>query len=266
MSYVSYSPVPTETVLPVSEQVGPSEAVLRTIRISRRMVAVYCFLQLALAAFALFASAGGILYFIITAIFVSLGLTGVFKQRYCFLMAHFVYSMIIFILSVIIIIPLFFYCDHCSFVAYIVAALVVCLQVVGLRHCRMLMCAVNPGGCFGGRCRSVASSPPQQQQQQSQQIELTTIQPTAVPTPATMPAASAPYPPMFPNAGMYPAVGQYGNMQGYMSYVPYTVPYAPMGQQQLSQMQMQQQMQMNAQMQQMAMQQMIHQQSQPRHV
>jgi len=143
MSYVSsqeYSPVPADTAVSVNaggDQPASAELLCR-VQVSSRIVAVFCILQLLLAAFTLFTN-GNIFWFCITAIFVSLGLAGVFKRRPRLLVAHFVYSIIVYIFTLIGLVWLIISCDECGIWVYIIIALYIIVQAIGLKHCRLLI-------------------------------------------------------------------------------------------------------------------------------
>eukprot|EP01116_Phalansterium_solitarium_P001636 TRINITY_DN11451_c0_g1_i1.p1 TRINITY_DN11451_c0_g1~~TRINITY_DN11451_c0_g1_i1.p1 ORF type:complete len:269 (+),score=83.92 TRINITY_DN11451_c0_g1_i1:151-957(+) len=190
MAYVAskeYSPVSTsETVVAIAtEQPSqPSAELAQRIRSSSRVVAFFCFVQLVLSAIGLF-TAGNIFQFCFTAVFVSLGLAGVAKRRPRLLIAHFVYSIIIYILTLIAMIYIILYCDDCGWTVYAIIGLYVIIQAIGLKHSRLLIWAINTanGTSFCG----------------SRPARETTIiiqdSPAAVAAPAPVLAASAPVAP-----------------------------------------------------------------------
>jgi len=166
MSYVAnqeYSPVPLDTAVSMNAEPQPSPEMLCRVKVSSRIVAVFCVLQLLLAAFGLFTT-GSVFWFCITAIFVSLGLAGVFKRNPRLLIAHFVYSIVVYIFSLIGIVYMVLVCDECGIFTYLACGLYIIVQAIGLKHCRLLIWAIKTldgSSCCGSSrsCQAVIQEP-----------------------------------------------------------------------------------------------------------
>jgi len=81
---------------------------------------------------------------IISTLFISIGIVGVSKQRIRLLTVHFIYSLILYVFSLIGVVLLVLYCDakHAWWV-YSVGFFVILFQAVGMKHSRMLICLLR---------------------------------------------------------------------------------------------------------------------------
>lgn len=248
-----YSPVPTsDTVIAVVEPARPSAEVVERIKSSSRVVAFFCFIQLVLAALGLFTS-GSIIMFCITAVFVSLGAAGVSKRRPRLLVAHFVYSIVVYVLSLIALVYVVLYCDDCSWVVYAVIGLWILIQAIGLKHSRMLIWAINlaNGTSCARRCpretvimqevvpaptssSPVAPAAPAADTRSFVQQSAVGTQSSTVST--SGPAPTAPMQPMM----MYPPLGQFQHFQNFQQqgYPMPPYPFQPYGYPMMGQVQM----------------------------
>jgi hypothetical protein len=112
----------------------PSETDLCLMRRSARWVVFLGFAQLV----ASFLTISPIMM-ILSAIFVVMGWVGVAKRRPRLLVAHFVYSLGLYILTLVALIAMIIYCEQCGLVPYLFGFLFLILQAVGMRHGRMLI-------------------------------------------------------------------------------------------------------------------------------
>jgi len=151
-----YTPVPlTPSDEEKSTPVAPtlSEAELCVVKKASRVVIVLCLFQLALSVMT-----GGLIMLCASAVFVSLGFVGVAKKRTCLLTAHFVYSLILYILTLVGVVTMILYCVDCKLWTYLVALCVVLIQAIGMRHSRILIALLKKQNgtqgscCFKSRC------------------------------------------------------------------------------------------------------------------
>jgi len=218
---VQYSAVPN-TELTQDEQLN------QIVKTSGRIVAFICIIQLLFATVVLLAG-NSLVCFIVTAVFVSIGLTGVIKRRYCLVIAHFVFSVVAYVFTLIALVVSIIYCDDCSLFSYCMVTLLVIVESVGLKHSKLLICALralNPAcarQCALARCEQAVPAP------------------AAPAPPPPAPVATAPPAMLPPMYGMYsptnaavPSFPQYPMLQSYpmqpMPMYPYAYPpqmYAP---------------------------------------
>jgi len=162
---------------PTNATPQPSATEVCMMRRSARWVVFLSFVQLFGAIFALLN--GGLLIMIISAIFVSMGIVGACKKRPRLLIAHFVYSLALYVLTLIGIIAMILYCMHCSFVVFLLGFLFLIIQAVGMRHSRILIgyARLYPNtGCAwkcASRCNQQRACGQTQQQPQQQPVQAT---------------------------------------------------------------------------------------------
>jgi len=118
---------------------SPQEACLK--RKAQRWVIFLGFIQMVQAILSFLS--GDILMLACTVIFVTLGMAGIRHQRPRLLVAHFVYSLALYILSLIRIVLLIMYCDECTWIVYSVMFGFILIQVVGLRNSQALIALVR---------------------------------------------------------------------------------------------------------------------------
>jgi len=115
----------------------PTTADLVQMKKSSRWVYFLCALQLLLGCFALVS--GGLLVAIITIIFVSLGICGTRRRNSRPMVAHFVYSLCLYIFTLIGMVALIIYSHHAPFLAFLFVFAFLILQAVGMRHARIMI-------------------------------------------------------------------------------------------------------------------------------
>jgi len=142
MSSASYIPlqetntngaVTSEDALP-----QPTPAEMCLIRRSSRFVYFLGALQVLFGLFSLL-FLGSIILGVLSFLFPIMGMIGTCKRRPGLLIAHFVYSLILYVFTLISIILMIIYCDHCSFIGYVIGFVLLVLQAVGMRHLRIMI-------------------------------------------------------------------------------------------------------------------------------
>jgi len=219
----------------------PSQADMCLIRRSSRFVYFLCFIQIAFGMFALFGF-GSLVLGIVSVLFPIMGIVGTRKRRPGLLIAHFVYSLIIYIFTLITIILMIVYCDHCSFWGYVAGFILLVLQAIGMRHLRIMIgfarlyptYRCNWNSRCASKCNtnkacqtqqvSIQVETPQQQVPQQQQQQQQVPQQQYYPAPQVV-AIPQPYMAM---QNMQPM-----NMQNmrYPMMTPQGIPMMPMGMQ-----------------------------------
>jgi len=219
-----YTPVTSSDLEAVSSPVF-SDAELLTIRRSSRFVVALCFLQLGMALINLLS--GGFIMMVISALFISFGIVGAAKLRIRLLTAHFVYSVAIYIITLIGTVLFFFHYSP-PWYSYVIAFSVLLIQATGVRHSRILICLLKSKNSECGNNAHISTIP----------VEI-----NAPTTPVT--AASAPNPsmmtpqdgqsfPMYPIPQMYPMHVQPGVAPQFYPFQPVQYPFefhAPAAQQ-----------------------------------
>jgi len=199
-------------------------------RKAARGVYFLSFIQLICAVAVLFM--GGLLYMFISIIFVSLGIAGACKKNPRLLVAHFVYSLVVYIFTLITIIAMIVYCDDCTFWSFLFAFVFLIFQALGMRQSRILIgyARLYPNSGCGRACQRRCESQQQTAQTQTQQIQEQAPQ-----------APQAPVVPVAPQ--FYPVPQMYQVPQPYMPVSPFQpmryasyptqqgIPMMPMGMQ-----------------------------------
>jgi len=135
-SKVEYTPVPLAPI--EASQPAISETEVRMMKKSKRGVLLLCFLQLLIAFIDLLF--GGLILMVVSALFISFGIVGVAKERPRLLVAHFVFSLALYVLSLISFVLLILYCESdCEWWLYAIGFFQILFQAVGMRHERMLI-------------------------------------------------------------------------------------------------------------------------------
>jgi len=141
---------------------------------------------------------GGVLPFAITLIFTTMGLHGVRRQSPKLLTAHFVFSVILYFLSIFGLVLLVLYADPLPLWVLLATFFIVLIQAIGIRHSRVLIQMTrkyNPTGalptqrrcCRGNSCSAVQTQTSEVgQQAQIPMVQFTPQTPSAplVPPPA----------------------------------------------------------------------------------
>lgn len=148
MNNVEYTPVPLMDV----EKVEPSlsDAELALLKRASRWVYFLCFLQLVMAVISLLC--GGIFMMIVSAFFISTGIVGASKQRVKLLTVHFVYSLVLYIFSLVGVVLMILNCNECKWGIYLGGFLFVLLQAIGMRHSRILISLLRKKEGIASHC------------------------------------------------------------------------------------------------------------------
>jgi len=238
------SPVQPQPVNNATNISGPQPNVtdLAQMTKSTRWVYFLCVIQLVLGVFALLS--GGWLVAIITFVFVAMGICGTRRRSTRPMVAHFVYSLCLYIFTLIGLVALIVY-SHASFFAFLFVFVFLILQAVGMRHARIMLAysrLYGPIPCqYRCRARCNAQTPQRSllaqpeivvpQQQQAQQVpQVPDFPQQYVPVPQQYmvmpPYQYARYPMMYPGMQAQP-----------MQYVPAYPQMQPMQQQEGQQQQ-----------------------------
>jgi hypothetical protein len=109
---------------------------LKCKKYSSYWVIFLCFLQMGIALFAFWF--GSYITIILTTIFTTFGFQGVTKGNVRYLIIHFIFSITLYILSVIGDLALILYCK-CPWWVFVIAIILIMLQGIGLKHSRLLI-------------------------------------------------------------------------------------------------------------------------------
>jgi len=201
---------------------------LRMMRRSTAIVIFLCFVQLGIAFGSLLT--GGIILMCVTALFVSMGIVGAAKRNVRLVIVHFVYSLVLYILSVVGLVLFIFYSHDINLWFYALSMLLIIIQAVGLRHSRILIgllrknsppCARRCGMWRRG-CSNKNACPTN-----NVQVTVETPAPVPQPTPETpVPVPSAPQmmQPITINGQQYIAVPYSPMMPQYYPLQPMNYP------------------------------------------
>jgi len=148
-----YTQIPVEESQVKQETPTPEES--RLIVQTARGVASLAFTQMCIASIA--ALNEGYIFAIVTAFGALLGAFGATKRSLCLLITHFVFSLILYILSMLFVIGFIVYCNGCSWWIFIGGLLLIFAQAVGMRNSRILISLMrkyrtNTGRCWTKRC------------------------------------------------------------------------------------------------------------------
>jgi len=248
---IEYTPLPTvNPTSSVSET--PSQVDQLMITRAARRVVFLCFVQLVMATLSLLR--GGLIVVGISAIFIALGIVGAAKRRVRLVILHFVYSIVLYILSIIGLVLMFIYCHDCKWWMYTIGFLFIVIQAIGLRSSRMLICLLKGSGaggcayrCASSRwCRSTqTANNTSQQQTQTTQSQSSPVATPVVPVSTQTAETNTPTAPQqfsFPQQMIAMPV-----QQGFPQYFPLQPIRYPMMQQPISVVPMMPQPQFNGQ-------------------
>jgi hypothetical protein len=202
------------TPLPVTNEQTPytyTEEELRLMKRSSGFVIFLAFVQLCLAFFTLLA--GGILIMCVSTLFISIGIVGAVKRNMKLVIVHFVYSLVLYILSVVGLVLFVFYSTYINWYIYIGGFFLILFQAIGIRHSRILIGLLRKSNPCASRCGrskrcnndnvqvTVAENNSVELQQQPQQVqEQAPISPSAPQMPAFYPGQqmiAVPYMPQY---------------------------------------------------------------------
>jgi len=198
---IEYTPLPT--VNPTSSvNAVPSQVDQVLIARSARRVVFLCFIQLVMATLALLR--GGLIAVGVSAIFISLGIVGAAKRRVRLVILHFIYSIVLYILSIVGLVLMFIYCHECKWWMYTVGFLFIVIQAIGLRSSKMLICLLKGGSGGNGACASrcgksrwCRSTQTAQAANNTQQTQTTQASPVATPVSTQTAETNTPTAPQF---------------------------------------------------------------------
>jgi len=225
--------------LPTTNSVAmPSEAEITLIRRSSRWVVFLSFVQFITMVFTVFL--GGLIFALVGTLFVSFGIVGAMRKNYRYLMAHFVFSIIMYIGSVVGFVLYLFYCPHFNWLISCGFMLHILIQAVGVRSSRILMFSIkkfNLEGVTNCQLRSHFENMAVAQIAQQEVVVLPTedkstetqVENSEV-SQASIPMMAAPFqsPYSVPPYMMYPVNMQnmkYPMVQQPISVVPQAIPY-----------------------------------------
>jgi len=239
---VQYAALPTTNVEAQQPNVEPL-----FVKKSSRWVYFLCFTQWLMAIIVLL-NLGNIYMMIVNAIFTTLGISGVRRQRSPMLFAHFIYSVILYILSLFLLVSAILYCYSCSILDIFFFLPFIIVQAVGMKHSRLLLCyfrSKNGGSCRwscrSGNCPKPTETPITNQPTVEVQTQTPVASAPGIETPTSSPVA---YPQFV--VSMQPQFVQPMNQmrypmmvpQGYPQMIPmvpmYTAPQPPHAPQQES--------------------------------
>jgi len=203
---VEFTPVATVDL----EKPTLTEAETFQVKRSSRGVLFLCFIQLIMAfADLLF---GGIIMMVISSLFISFGIVGVAKQRPRLLVAHFVYSLALYILSLVSFVLLVLYCESgCQWWLYAIGFFQVLFQAIGMRHERMLICLLKKKE--GSVCSILAGRKCMQQKEANLESNLECTKETPCPTPQINSIPMIPYNQQMIPMEVQPRLPQYFPLQ-----------------------------------------------------
>jgi len=221
------------TPLPISNPVPLSEEDIFWMCKAKKGVVFLSLVQLFFAFFVL--SHGSLPVMLATTIFAFFGLVGVRKQNVRLLTAHFVYSLILYIFSLIGLVALFIYCENCPWYTYVIVFVFVLIQAIGLRHSRLLIVLIKNNGnssaiqyrCSWRRrcpapkteCSSVQTA--QTAETQTNAIPMVQISTQTTPSAPEIPQAQLQHP-------QFAAI-QMQNFNGMPTFVPFRYPMQQQG-------------------------------------
>jgi len=143
MSESRYTPVPLDNlaanlqeIQSVSNDLDAAERIL--LKRASRWVLFLCFLQTVMTIPAFFA--GHFFYVLFSLIFITMGLVGLKRQGVKLMTAHLVYSIIIYIFSLIGVVLTVLYCDQDhSWWVYIIGFFMILFQAIGMKHSKRMI-------------------------------------------------------------------------------------------------------------------------------
>jgi len=168
-------PCPKYTPLE-SGETGPSPPEMYLMARSSRGVVMLSLLQMAVAVFTML-TAGSFIFSSITIVCAIIGISGAARRRTCLLIVHFVFSLVLYLLTLVFLIMLVLYCINCRWWVYLIGFLFIIIQAIGLRHSRTLIAfskKFGPLRCSRGVCcrnnQQVSSTETQTQPAIEQQV------------------------------------------------------------------------------------------------
>jgi len=166
-----YTSLPTDVERAPTPQNTLNEAELLMLRRSSRWVILLCFIQLLMALATLLH--GGIIMMCVSALFITFGIVGAAKQRVRLLTVHFVYSLILYVLSLICVVLMILNCNGCYWGIYVAGFFTILFQAIGMRHSRRMICLLKKqsGNVCAWKCKSEEVTPKPQVSEQNIQLQ-----------------------------------------------------------------------------------------------
>jgi len=224
MSQTDYIPVAVDEEAAKTSQIIPIELSPQEVLLAKkatRTVISLCFFQIVLAVLTFFK--GGFILMCVSAFFITIGLSGAARQSPRHLIAHFVYSLALYMYSCFGTILMIVYCYGCPWWTYVIGICSILVQLIGMRQSRILICLLKKKEGTssrmwtfkGAECKST-----QQTQTLDGQIELQTIEinPTE---------ASAPSMPNIQSFPLYPIPAHQMVIQPQPRMMPQFYPMQP---------------------------------------
>jgi len=151
MSEIGYTAVPLDNlaanlqeIQSVSNDLDAAEGIL--IKRASRWVLVLCFLQTVMTLLSFFA--GHFIELFFSIIFITMGIVGVRRQNIKLMTAHLVYSIVIYIFSLIGVVLTVLYCDQDhSWWVYIVGFFMILFQAIGMKHSKRMIILLKKRDC-----------------------------------------------------------------------------------------------------------------------
>jgi len=143
---VQYAPVAQNDVESAPIQNTLTEDELFLVRRGCRWVFFLCFIQFLLAILTLLS--GGFIAMVIAALFISFGIVGAAKQKKRLLIAHLIYSFVLYILCLVALVLLGLYCN-CPIWVFAIGFFVLLFQAIGMKHSRVMITILKNKGIEG---------------------------------------------------------------------------------------------------------------------
>jgi len=142
MSSSEYNQIPLEEGQNKTENVPTADEMAMIIR-STRGVLLLCWVQMAIGALLFSTQLIGLIISGIIVVGVVIGIIGAAKKNSCCLIAHFVFSLLLYIFSMLIVMGFIVYCNSCSWWYFFGGLLFIFVQAIGMRHSRILITLVR---------------------------------------------------------------------------------------------------------------------------
>jgi len=138
MSSSEYNQIPLEEGQNKTENVPSAEEIAMVVR-STRGVFLLCWVQMAVGALLFSTQLVGLIISGIIVAGVIIGIIGAARKNSCCLITHFVFSLLLYIFSMLIVMGFIVYCDSCSWWYFLGGLLFILAQAVGMRNSRILI-------------------------------------------------------------------------------------------------------------------------------
>jgi len=140
---IQYSPLETQEASNIAEikritrELDEAEKIL--LNRSSKWVFFLCFLQLILTIKTVFFG-GSLLSVVLNSLFISIGIVGTAKKNARLMTIHFIYSLVLYVMSLVGIVALVLYCDgeHAIWI-YVSGFFLILFQAIGMKHSRKMV-------------------------------------------------------------------------------------------------------------------------------